>query len=66
MPKVFRIEWASGSKASTSAHSVTLTQVLSNLTSTQIYVVDGLAPGLTQLWSQQGYEAPGADPAGAR
>lgn len=33
------------------AHSVTLTQVLSNLTSTQIYVVDGLAPGLTQLWS---------------
>ena len=31
------------------AHSVTLTQVLSNLTSTQIYVVDGLAPGLTQL-----------------
>ena len=33
------------------AHSLTLTQLLSNLTSTQIYVVDGLAPGLTHLWS---------------
>ncbi|WP_305764082.1 acyltransferase [Corynebacterium sp. HMSC076D02] len=33
------------------AHSATATQLFSNLTGTQIYVVDGLAPGLTQLWS---------------
>ena len=33
------------------AHSLSLTQLLSNLASTQIYVVDGLAPGLTHLWS---------------
>lgn len=33
------------------AHSITPTQILANLTSTQIYVADGLAPGLTHLWS---------------
>ena len=33
------------------ARSMTWTQVLANLTSTQVFVVDGLAPGLTHLWS---------------
>lgn len=33
------------------AHAITPTQILANLTSTQIYVADGLAPGLTHLWS---------------
>nr|WP_312955027.1 acyltransferase [Corynebacterium flavescens] len=33
------------------AHTASPGQVLSNLTATQIYVKDGLAPGLTHLWS---------------
>ncbi|MDO5033187.1 acyltransferase [Corynebacterium sp.] len=33
------------------AHSATLPQILATVTGTQIYIADGLAPGLTQLWS---------------
>ncbi|MGO1967728.1 acyltransferase family protein [Corynebacterium casei] len=33
------------------ARSMDIWQILTNLTSTQIYIADGLAPGLTHLWS---------------
>lgn len=33
------------------ASSMSLGQVAANLTATQVYVADGLAPGLTHLWS---------------
>lgn len=33
------------------ASNMSATQIISNLTLTQIYVADGLAPGLTHLWS---------------
>lgn len=33
------------------ASPLTLPQLLTNLTGTQLYIVDGLVPGLTQLWS---------------
>ncbi|WP_308606030.1 acyltransferase [uncultured Corynebacterium sp.] len=33
------------------ASPLTLPQVITNLTGTQLYIADGLVPGLTQLWS---------------
>ena len=33
------------------ASPLTLPQLLTNLTGTQLYIADGLVPGLTQLWS---------------
>lgn len=33
------------------ARSMDVAQILTNLTATQIYIADGLAPGLTHLWS---------------